>query len=341
MSEHLNLLYAADENYAPFLGVSVYSLLENNKDIEKISIYAVLDKVSDTNKEKLKTMVGSFGRELVIIDADDVNKLMAELGVPKYRGSYTTHYRKFFSLILPDSIKRFLYIDSDTVVTGSLKKLLQIDMGDAVAGVVLDSLGTPFKPLLGFDKDETYFNAGVTLIDVENWNRCQCTEQLREHITSVRAQYCHPDQDLFNVLLRGKTLVLPPEYNFMPFHAAYPDKAFAKVVGFDNYYSEKEIQCARENKVIIHCFRFLGDFPWHKGNLHPDTKVFDEYLAKTPWKDYEKKLSKNQGLLFKIERILYCILPKGLFFGLFVAITMNGYKRQNRALQRKAVEQIQ
>lgn len=224
MTNHLNVLYAADNNYAPFLGVSVFSLLENNKDIDKITIYAVLDNVSDDNKKKLVQLIDDYKRELIIVDAAEFNALMEKLGVPKYRGSYATHFRKFFHMIIKDDVESLLYIDSDSIVTGSLKPLLNLNMGDACAGVVLDALGQKYKQLIGFAAEETYFNAGVTFIHVPNWKKNNCTDSLMDHIKNVRSKYCNPDQDLFNFVLRGKTIVLPPEYNFMPVHRAYTDR---------------------------------------------------------------------------------------------------------------------
>lgn len=317
---HLHVMYASDEKYAPFLGVSVFSLLENNRDIEEITIYTVLDDVSQENRDRLSRMVESYGRKLIVVDANKFNITMQELGVPKYRGSYTTHFRKFFHLFMGEDAKRFLYIDSDTIVPGSLKPLLELDMGEACGAVVLDALGNKYKLLLGFRPDETYFNAGVTLIDVDNWKKNHCTERLIEHITKERAAYCNPDQDLFNILLRGKTMVIPCRYNFMPVHRAYSDKAYAKNYGFDNYYTKDEIDYARLHPAIIHAYRFLGEFPWHKGSLHPDVPLFDEYLCKSPWSDYEKRPS-NTNYIYICERMLYRILPRDWFLTLFRVIT--------------------
>lgn len=171
MNNHLNVLYAADNNYAPFLGISVFSLLENNVDIDAITIYAVLDNVSDENKNRLSQLVREYKRELITVDAAEFNMLMETLKVPKYRGSYATHFRKFFYKIIKDDVERLLYLDSDTLVTGSLKPLLQLDMTTACAAVVLDALAYRYKQLLGFGVDEPYFNAGVTLIHVPNWKK--------------------------------------------------------------------------------------------------------------------------------------------------------------------------
>ena len=332
--EHLHVMYAANDKYAPFLGVSVFSLLENNKDINNITIYAVLDNVSEKNRDRLSEMVKEFGRELVIVDAAEFNDTMVRLGVPKYRGSYTTHFRKFFHLFMDDSVKRFLYIDSDTIVPGSLKPLLELDMGESVGAVVMDSLANKYKLLLGFKPEDVYFNAGVTLIDVDNWKKNNCTDMLIEHITKKRAAYCNPDQDLFNILLKGKTMVIPCRYNFMPVHRAYSDRAYARNYGFENYYSREDVEYARKDPAIIHAYRFLGEFPWHNGNMHPDTPLFDEYLRRSPWSDYEK-LDSNAGFIFKCEKILYKIMPRDWFLTVFRIITNTTFRIKDKRLDNR------
>ncbi len=334
LKKHLNVMYAADNNYVPFLGISLCSLYENNKDIDQITTYAVLDEVSEENKDRLLKMSDKYGRELRIIDADNVRLLMEKLGVPKYRGSYATHYRKFFHLIIDDDVERLLYIDSDSIVCGSLKSLVDMDMGDACVGVVLDALGNKYKLLLGFSTKETYFNAGVTLINVLNWKKNKCDEILIDHIKNTRAKYCNPDQDLFNLALRGKTMVLLPEYNFMPVHRAYSDKAYSRCYGFDNYYTKEQIEHAREHPIILHTYRFMGEFPWHMGNVHPDNDAFDYYMEMSPWKDYEKKPAVTRAVL-KIEKQMYKFFPKDLFLVVFSKILYISFKWRNSKLKRE------
>ena len=41
--------------------------------------------------------------------------------------------------------------------------------------------------------------------------------------------------------------------------------------------TDEELEQARQNPVILHAYRFLGDFPWHKGNKHPANALFDKY----------------------------------------------------------------
>ena len=329
----LNVLYAFDNNYAPFGGTSIFSLLENNKGIERIRIFAVMDNVSDENRRRLEKTVSDYGRELIIVDGAEFATLMEQLGVPMYRGSYATHYRKFFQLFLPDDVERLLYIDSDSVVLGDLSDLINLDFQGKCVAVVEDAFGGRYKKLLGFKTDEIYFNAGVTFIDTVAWKERDYSNKLVDYIKNVRAKFVNPDQDLFNMVLKNDTVLLPLEYNFMPAHRAYSDKVFFRCYPREGYYTEAEIEHARQNPKIIHAYRFLGDFPWHKGNYHPDNEVFDYYLRKSEWADYIKKPS-NKGIIFKIEKMMYKCMPKGLFLFIFLKYTNKATKRKNEELKK-------
>ena len=55
----LNILYQSDDNYAPYMGVSICSLFENNKNEESIKIYIIdiclyYKKVKDTCQQNKK-----------------------------------------------------------------------------------------------------------------------------------------------------------------------------------------------------------------------------------------------------------------------------------------------
>lgn len=334
MSNTLNVLYACDENYAPFAGISMNSLFENNRDIPHICVYLVEDHVSEENKEKLQKQADEFGRELILIDASSIVEQIKKLHIPSYRGSYTTNFRMFFHTFIREDVERLLYIDCDTVVTGSLSSLLTMDMqGNAVA-VVRDSLTTVYKTYIGMKPEDAYFNAGITFIDVLEWKRQNITEKLLDHIQNVRARYCNPDQDLLNIVLKDTKYILPPSYNFQPSHRAFSDKTYFSVYRHINYYTAEELEDARQNPKILHAYRFIGDFPWHTGNLHPDTPLFDYYMERSLWRDYVKKPA-GRGAIFAVEKLMYRVLPKRLFLKIFAAFTLRNFRKQNEALVRE------
>ena len=70
--KQLGVLYACDENYAPWAGISMYSLFENNKDIDALTVYCVTDRVSDASREKLADQAARYKRELIFVDAAEI-----------------------------------------------------------------------------------------------------------------------------------------------------------------------------------------------------------------------------------------------------------------------------
>ena len=70
--KQLGVLYACDENYAPWAGISMYSLFENNRELEALTVYCVTDRVSDASREKLAKQAEHYARDLVFVDAESI-----------------------------------------------------------------------------------------------------------------------------------------------------------------------------------------------------------------------------------------------------------------------------
>lgn len=57
------VMYACSNPYVPYLGVSVLSLLESNRELETLEVFVFDDGISRENKEKLTAMAGQYGRK--------------------------------------------------------------------------------------------------------------------------------------------------------------------------------------------------------------------------------------------------------------------------------------
>ena len=64
-SKILYALYTCDENYAPYAGISMNSLFENNRELEHICVYLVEDSVSEENKKRFIDQAEKYGREII------------------------------------------------------------------------------------------------------------------------------------------------------------------------------------------------------------------------------------------------------------------------------------
>ena len=67
--------------------------------------------------------------------------------------------------------------------------------------------------------------------------------------------------------------------------------------------------------MILHAYRFLGQFPWHEKAIHPWRQLFLSYAAESQCPDFPE--TPNTDLAFRLERILYRILPQGIFLPIF------------------------
>lgn len=308
----LNVLYLTDNNYAVFAGVSITSMFKNNKSIEKFHVYIIDDDIANENKEKLLKLGEQYGHEIIFLDLTEGIRTLEKVGAPKYRNSYTTYLKLFTFNLLPDSVKRIFFIDSDAVIVDDLGEMIDIDMEGCMIGAVRDGISHPYKMALGFDANDSWFNMGVMLVDVEKWKKDHAQEKIVQQLKK-RAAYIAVDQDLLNITQHGNIMTLHPRYNATPHHYVYNEKDFRKAFPQGGFYESYEImEEAQDKSVIRHFERFVGESAWHKNTIHPYASLFDEYLEESLWSDYEKKPAKL-SLILKIENILYRVLPKKIF----------------------------
>ena len=318
----LNVLYQSDDNYAVFLGVSICSLLGNNRSAADIHIYIIDDSISRENKNKLTMMIHSYKREVTFFPAESIlgrKEIVSAFDYTGMRKNKHSYLKMFIDEFVPDLDKRILYIDCDTAITGDLTELMSIDMLGKPIGMVMDSLTTTkCKKAVGISKEARYFNSGVILIDLSQYKKRGCSKRILSHIKDIR-MYGTVDQDVLNVELEEEILTLPIEYNLQPIHFDYPYRTYARVYCHQDYYTPEEIEKAVNAPKIVHYLRYLGEEPWNERTLHPCAKYFDYYLQASPWKDYHKKPA-NVKWIFRMEKWMYKYLPKGIFLRVFSLI---------------------
>lgn len=336
----INVLYLTDNNYATFAGVSILSLFENNKDFAEINVYIIDDAISNENKNKMQLVAKQYGRNMFFLDmCSGINTLM-KMGAPKYRNSYTTYLKLFTFALLPESVHKIFFIDSDSIVLSSLAGLLGYDMQGNPIAAVKDILSRDYMVSLGYDKDDSWYNMGIMLVDVDMWKSMQCEQMLIEQMRK-RSAYVAVDQDLLNICLHGRISMLPPIYNATPHHYLFAHKDVMRCFPQSSFYSEIEMEQSRLHPVIHHFERFVGDSPWHRNSLHPYVEEFDHYLDISPWAGYKKKPAGTTSAIFRIERMLYRVLPKKIFIRIYSFGMRRYFSNINSKLCANNVKNIQ
>ena len=314
-ASHLNAFYCCSDVYAPIAGVSITSLFMSNQDLDTITVYILSDNISDKNLERFQTLAKQYKREIIIIDAQKLISLVQQYNLKAFKNSFVVYGRVFCVDLTGLTDDRIITIDSDTIIQGSLKPLLGWDLQD-------NCMAMTYEPFAAYDgkyySDKPIsFNAGIIVYDVKKWREEGWSQIIREHLSKQDTIYVRCDQDIINFICGGHIATLPMEYNFLTPNRVFPyDDYYHKNLPY--FYTEEQMRYAREHQVVAHLFQFLGGRPWTLNSAHPDTELFDRYLQKSLWKDYEKKPA-PMSMIERLEKTLYRVLPRRLFFVLFNA----------------------
>lgn len=309
----MNFLYACNDHYAPYAGISIYSLLENNRHEDVITVYVLANNVSELNKSKFRALSDKFEREINLIDAAEIEKFLVDEMVHEFdTGGRETYYRLFADRILPDYIRKIIYLDCDTIVTGDLHGLYNTDIeSNQVCAMVCASYMKYYKEYIGVNDNEPLFQAGVALIDLDKWKQNRVGERIIELFNHGINYLRIHDQDILNLILKGHIRTLPLRYNVFPNWNIDDIEMIINKAKKDGVwpYGFEEVKDAIANVKVLH---YCGEKPWTKGNRVSQKEVWEKYKNESPWCDIpyaEFKL----GFLKRCETYLRRLLPRDIY----------------------------
>lgn len=319
---HLRLLYACDDNYAPYAGVSMTSLFENNRDAEAVTVYFAASDISRENREKFERLAWLYRREICFLDVRAAMRRIEERRLGAWNSSLATWLRFFVLDQIPPDARRLIWLDSDTLVLDSLQPLQDMPLNGCPLAAACDSMCYRARYELGFSEEEPYFNAGVLVFDLEAWRAQDIGTRMAAYLEKNAALYARNDQDLLNDCLRGRIARLHPRYNCQGTLMAYRVEDYLSVYRWapGAYYDAETLRQSLDQPAVIHFFRFLGDYPWQAGrNEHPAKALYEAVKARSLWRDQPPAPARREAL-FRVEKALFRLLPRRLFLRLFCRI---------------------
>ena len=267
----IHITCSLDSKYTRFAGVLMTSIFENNKD-EKIMMHIMGFQLTDNDKKDLKHIVEKYQNEITFYDIKE--EIFKDFST-KEQWNIATYFRLLLPELININVKRVLYVDCDIIFRGEIRELYDIDLENNIIGAVEDHVLSPRISLNyshGIYPENFYFNAGVLLIDLQEWRKYKITEKCFEYLHKYKPM--HLDQDTLNAVLQGKWKHLSYRYNFMSdFHTAY--------------FNKKDFEMDIRKKypfypIIIH---FTGTKPWHHTSRSVYKVDFFRYQSMTKWKD--------------------------------------------------------
>jgi lipopolysaccharide biosynthesis glycosyltransferase len=291
---------AADDAYALPLAVTIRSALDHLDPARRLRIHVIDAGISDVNRERL---LASWPRERadVLFERLSMRKL-AHVPVGGHI-SAASYVRILLPEILPPTLERVIYLDSDVVVLEDLGRLWDRPLAGALCLAVQDgsapfmdveracprSVGHVLTPrpienyaALGIDPCAKYFNGGVMAIDLAGWRAERLPERFLRCVEDNRAWLRFWDQYALNAVLVGRWDELDLRWNVSPYLASYPS--------WDRSPFEREaFERAVASPWIVH---FLGpDKPWQTGSRLRYAREFHRHRVGTAWEGWRGTLA--------------------------------------------------
>ncbi len=315
----MDIVYSSSDAYSICTGVSLYSLYNNNQDVDVLNVNILSTDISDKNKENLRTIAKEFNRSINIIDAkQDFIDEAARLHLALLRGSYNTYSRvvlnRWFS-----HLDRIMVIDSDTMVTGPITEAWNINLDNYLLAAAPEiAIYSPYAHQEDKDLVESldmYYNMGICIVNLKKWREDGVDKIIESSIKRDNPVFMIADQSIINKYCAGKIARLPLKYNFYsPVHnVSYRtvNSVFSKKLVF----TEEEFNSSSQSPAIIHYFGHSYERPWFKHSVALRKKDYLELKSKTPWRNYPlEKWRKSKNTIFSIyDSICYVMLCLGLF----------------------------
>lgn len=252
--QNIPVVFSTDHNYITPTGVTICSLLLN-KGEEEYDIYVLISSdVTENDKEKIRQQVENLSHSSTISFIEMGNSYAKGYEI---RGiSIACYYRLMIPWLLPQ-LDKVIYCDVDIIFKTGLEKLYNFNLEDNyVAGSLPNTeegwkLSKKYFDKIGLNYKD-YINSGVLIIN----SKLQREDSLDKLYNSLsKNKYLYQDQDIINIICKGRIAHFPKKYNLMP----------------QFFCDTKELS----NNVIIH---FAGDKPWNTF-----TYAWDEW-----WHIYKK-----------------------------------------------------
>lgn len=217
----VNLFFACDDAYAPFLSVTLNSIYQNRDPHRHYAIRVLHTGIRFNTQKRLKAQLEAPGFTL---EFPNISRHMQSFAHRLHTRDYyscSTYYRLFIPDLYPH-LSKALYLDCDLVLQEDVAQLYDLPLGDDLVGAVPDGIVGAVEEFklyvqnrLDMTRAEDYFNAGVLLMNLEAMRRWNFADRFLDLLGRVTFQVGQ-DQDYLNVLCRGRVRYVGNEWNTMP-----------------------------------------------------------------------------------------------------------------------------
>jgi|688.fasta_scaffold04983_20 lipopolysaccharide biosynthesis glycosyltransferase len=281
------LVFSIDDDYVIGFLVFWTSLVETDSIPEETPIFFLHEhSLSDVAIAKISKKLAQDGFIFNFIDVSSALPKELPLNVGEHV-SRATFYRLFAHQLLPLSITSIVYLDSDLLALKSCKGLFNQTLSAPVAACdhCAPRLGLQFWG----DKNGTYFQAGVLIIDLTYWRAHHIEDKFLRILEEERRRIRFWDQDVLNIAFQEVWQRLPVWFN----------------IGQDATSTLGEDEVAKKT-IIAH---FDNPYkPWNSRTNRMFATCWDETCLRIPdlnFKPPKRKISLFEKLVFRFRKLAF------------------------------------
>lgn len=273
MAENINVAFAVNNAYAQHLCTAVVSMADNNRE-HFFHVKILSNDFSEEAQNNLRAVQKDFPNfDFEVVSVDE--ELFKNLKITIDRITVQTYYRYVIAELFSE-MDKCLYLDADLVVNGDLGPLWREDLTGYYAAGVEDVfiLSKDYKKHIGFGAEDLYVNAGMLLMNLAEIRKDKLVGELFAKTAELADVIDYQDQDILNIVFRGKIKQVDNIYNF---------------TSSDYKFNRKRASEA----VVIH---YTGSIkPWNmkQKSRNKLAEIYHKYVLLTPYRDFEKAYRKS------------------------------------------------
>jgi lipopolysaccharide biosynthesis glycosyltransferase len=309
VAEPIALACAADANYAMPLAVTIRSVVSNLNSFREIVLFVLDGGIKQAQKQKI---IASIGSKVTDVKWIEPSKTALEKLEVSEKYPVSTYFRLLLPQILPQHLKKIIYLDTDLVVNGDLAQLWNIDVETNYVLAAQDAGYFNLSNVLHLKDCEKlegllnckYFNTGVLVINLEKWRTDKIAEETIQFLENNPQHILFADQDALNVVLAGKKWgELDPRWNQV--HSIYQYSSWQ-----DSPFEEEVFHNVLNDPYVIHFT--TPPKPWQNGCHHPKKDLFFQYLDQTAWSGWRNTIWRRIWRRFMKEASQFRVLNSQL-----------------------------
>ena len=276
-----NICLCADNNVVEYMSALIVSILRNSSQDEEFIFHIITSCISEENKNYLNELKNIKNFQLKYynpIHKEKFEKWYSEKTPQKWP------VEVFFKLDIPFILKdldKVLYLDCDMIAVNNFKELFDINMDNYTVAAAKDKLiSNSHLKKIKLNKSNGYFNSGLLLINIKNFNTLfpndTFLEKIDKYLNNIKIVE-YPEQDIINIIFNNKIKPIDSKYNCVSAIVKKDKEVQDSIIAhytllkplYKNAYPQK-------NKLYYAFWKYFIETPYFKNNTSKYVNILIE-----------------------------------------------------------------